>query len=218
MFLETPEGLVGPKYDVVKRADGYEIRDYEGYKVASTSMAKVGETYSLDDLAKSGTAFNTLAAYLFGANEEGKIMEMTTPVSTTSVGEMRFFLKSDGSISTTNDFPQPLAPEKDFNEQGTVKIIDVPPARLAVAKFTGFVTEGEVTRQKDALLSSLALDGVEVDTPHGTKVPHIVFQYNPPYTIPMVRRNEIAIPVRSEEDFVEESNEPLENKWKDTNK
>jgi hypothetical protein len=217
VFLETPEGLVGPKYDVVKRADGYEIRDYEGYKVASTSMAKVGETYSLDDLAKSGTAFNTLAAYLFGANEEGKIMDMTTPVSTTSVGEMRFFLKSDGSISTTDVFPQPLAPEKDFNEQGTVKIIDVPPARLAVAKFTGFVTEGEVTRQKDALLSSLALDSVEVDTPHGTKVPHIVFQYNPPYTIPIVRRNEIAIPVRSEEDFVEESNKPLESKWKDTN-
>jgi hypothetical protein len=88
--------------------------------------------------------------------------------------------------------------------------VDVPPARVAVAKFTGFVTDGEVQRQKDALLSSLAIDGVEVDAPHGAVVPHIVFQYNPPYTIPIVRRNEIAIPVRSEEDL---AGKDLESEW-----
>lgn len=213
VFLETPEGLVGPKFAVVSREEGYEIRDYEAYKVASTTMSKIGEEYSLDDITKSGTAFNTLAAYLFGANDEGRIMEMTTPVSTTSVGEMRFYLKTDGSI--TANIPEPLAPEKDFNEKGAVKIVDVPASRLAVAQFTGFVTEGEVSRQKDALLSSLAIDGVEVDTPHGVKIPHVVFQYNPPYTIPIVRRNEIAIPVRSEEEFKTESNVNLESRWKD---
>ena len=110
------------------------------------------------------------------------------------------------------DFPQPLSPEGTFNEQGAVKIVEVPAARLAVAKFTGFVTEGEVSRQKDALLSALAIDGVEVDTPHGTVIPHVIFQYNPPYTIPIVRRNEIAIPVRSEEDIVK--NNDLEKEWK----
>lgn len=201
VFLETPEGLVGPAYKVVSKGQNYEIRDYEGYCVASSSMTKVGEPYSMDDLAKGGAAFNALAAYLFGANDEGRSMEMTTPVATTSLGEMRFFLKKDGETSVT-DFPQPLAPEGTFNERGTVKIVEVPPSRLAVAKFTGFVTEGEVSRQKDALLSALALDGVEVDAPHGAVVPHIIFQYNPPYTIPIVRRNEIAIPVLSENDMV----------------
>ncbi len=208
VFLETPEGLVGPKYTVVSSGDGYEIRDYEAYTVASTSMSKVDETYSLDDITRSGTAFNTLAAYLFGANTEGKIMDMTTPVSTTSAGEMRFYLKKD-EVYAIDEYPQPLSPEKDFNEQGAVKIVDVPPSRLAVAQFTGFVTEGEVCRQKDALLSALALDGVEVDTPHGVKIPHVVFQYNPPYTLPIVRRNEIAIPVRAEEDST------LASEWKD---
>lgn len=200
IFLETPEGLVGPKYTVVSKGDGYEIRDYEGYNVASTSMAKVGEPYSPNDIAKGGAAFNALAAFLFGGNDEGKVMEMTTPVSTTSAGEMRFYLKGD----SITDFPQPLDPEDKYNEQGVVKIVEVPPARLAVAKFTGFVTEGEISRQKDALLSSLALDGLEVDAPHGGKIPYLVFQYNPPYTIPVVRRNEIAIPVRKEEDVLQE--------------
>lgn len=200
IFLETPEGLVGPKYSVVSKGDGYEIRDYEGYNVASTSMAKVGEPYSPNDIAKGGAAFNALAAFLFGGNDEEKVMEMTTPVSTTSAGEMRFYLKGD----SITDFPQPLDPDDKYNEQGVVKIVEVPPARLAVAKFTGFVTEGEISRQKDALLSSLALDGWEVDAPHGAKIPYLIFQYNPPYTIPVVRRNEIAIPVRSEEDVLQE--------------
>ena len=212
IFLETPEDLVGPSYKVVEEADGYEIRDYEGYTVASTNMAKVGEPYSVDDVVNGGAAFNTLAAYIFGANDSGTTMEMTTPVSTTSFGEMRFYLKS----STVTDFPQPLNTNTDnaaFNEECTVKLVEVPPARLAVAKFTGFVTEGEVQRQKDTLLSALSLDNVEIDVPHGSIVPHLIFQYNPPYTIPIVRRNEIAVPVRGLVLEDEPMKPSLESEW-----
>jgi len=206
VFLETPEGLAGPKYSVVSSGRGYEIRDYEGYTVASTSMAKVGESYSMDDLTKGGVAFNALAAYVFGANEDAKIMDMTTPVTTTSLGEMRFYLKEDG---VTTLFPEPLSTEDGYNEQGIVKIIEVPRATLAVARFTGFTTEGEVSRQKDALLSSLAIDSeYEVDVSHGAVIPHVIFQYNPPYTIPMVRRNEIAVPVRHADELSD-----LQSEW-----
>jgi len=206
VFLETPEGLAGPRYDVVSTGRGYEIRDYEGYRVASTSMSKVGESYSMDDLTKGGAAFNALAAYVFGANDEGRIMDMTIPVTTTSLGEMRFYLKEDG---VTALFPEPLSREDGYNEQGIVKIIEVPRARLAVARFTGFVTEGEVSRQKDALLSTLAIDSeYEVDVSHGAVVPHVIFQYNPPYTIPMVRRNEIAVPVRYADELSD-----LQSEW-----
>mmetsp|Transcript_3686 Transcript_3686/g.4695 ORF Transcript_3686/g.4695 Transcript_3686/m.4695 type:complete len:465 (-) Transcript_3686:448-1842(-) len=208
VFLETPEGLAGPKYKVVGKGQGYELREYDGYTVASTSMSMVGEPYSMDDITSGGAAFNALAAYLFGANDEGKSMEMTTPVSTTSAGEMRFCLKNDG-VTTDNPYPNPLTEEDDsFNEKGAVKIVEVPQARLAVARFTGFVTEGEVARQKDALLSSLAADGVEIDVPHGAVVPHVVFQYSPPYTIPIVRRNEVAVPVVAPDDKA-----ALEKEW-----
>lgn len=207
VFRETPEGLSGPKYTVLGTGKGYEVRDYDKYCVASSSMAKVGEPYSMDDLTKGGAAFNALAAYLFGANDEGRVMDMTTPVATTSLGEMRFYLEDD-EVST-DAFPQPLSREDEYNEQGIVKVVEVPRAKLAVARFTGFVTEGEVSRQKDALLSSLAMDSeYEVDVPHGSVVPHVVFQYNPPYTIPMVRRNEIAVPVR----YVAELNN-LQSEW-----
>lgn len=196
VFSETPEGLQGPEYKVVERAGGYEIREYEGYSVASTSMLRgVDEPYSMDDLASGGEAFNALAAYLFGANEDEKVMDMTTPVTTTSTGEMRFYLQpnADGA-----DFPQPASENDEvFNEKGAINLKTILPSRLAVKKFTGFVTEGEVARQKDALLTELSLDGVEIDVPHASVVPHVVFQYNPPYTVPILRRNEIAVPVRS---------------------
>ncbi len=202
VFLETPEGLVGPKYRVISKDEGYEIREYEGYTVASTSMTKVEEPYTMDDLTSGGEAFNALAAYLFGANDQKEVMEMTTPVTTTSTGEMRFYLKEkEGG----GDFPKPVAENDEiFNEKGSVNIQDIPAATLAVAKFTGFVTEGEVERQKDALLTALAIDGVEIDVPHASPVPHVIFQYNPPYTLPVLRRNEIGIPVRLTDDEEEE--------------
>lgn len=191
IFLDTPENLNEPKYKVIEEGVGYEIREYEGYTAAATSMSKAGEQFNLDDITSGGAAFNALAAYLFGANTEEKGMEMTVPVTTTSAGEMRFYLKKDGM----EVFPIPLAVEDTINEKGAVKVIDVPPSRVAVARFTGFVTGGEVARQKDVLLNALATDGVEIDVPHGAVVPFLVFQYNPPYTLPIVRRNEIAVPV-----------------------
>mmetsp|Transcript_19228 Transcript_19228/g.27382 ORF Transcript_19228/g.27382 Transcript_19228/m.27382 type:complete len:472 (+) Transcript_19228:91-1506(+) len=194
VFRETPEGLVEPKYKLISSSNGYEIREYDGYAAASTSMVKVGEKFSLDDIASGGAAFNAIAAYIFGANEDQRTMKMTTPVTTTSAGEMRFFLADGAEVDL---LPQPLAQEASINEKGAVKLLQVPPARLAIARFTGFVTDGEVSRQKDALLNALALDGVEIDVPHGKPVPYFIFQYNPPYTIPIVRRNEIAIPVRA---------------------
>lgn len=205
MFLETPEGLQGPAYNLVAETAGYQIRDYEGYTVASTTMGKVGEPYNMNDVANSGAAFNALAAYLFGANSEAKMMPMTTPVTTTLGGEMRFYLKN-GSVMA--DFPTPIEQDSDgVFETGAVQLVDIPPARLAVRKFTGFVTEGEVARQKDVLLQELELDGWEIDVDHGAIVPHVVFQYNPPYTIPVIRRNEIAVPMRNTE-------EPkLEEEW-----
>jgi len=190
-FLETPEGLQAPSYTVVKCMDLYEVRDYEGYTVASTTMAK-GE-----DIATAGTAFNTLASYLFGSNEDSKSMAMTTPVTTTNLGEMRFYLAE-------NNIPSP-------NSEAPIEIIDVPAARLAVRKFPGFVTDGEVARQKDTLLQALDMDGVELDVAHGAVVPHVVYQYNPPYTLPIVRRNEIAVPVKRLEDL--ESVTSLKQEW-----
>lgn len=204
VFSETPVGLNEPPYTVVTTTDDYEVRQYESYDVATTTMGKVGEKVETTDVAATGAAFNTLAAYIFGANEEGVSLEMTTPVTTTSWGEMRFYVKSNGM----QQIPSPLVDDATKYETGSVEICTIPPSRLAVRRFTGFVTEGEVNRQKEALLAALSLDDVELAVAHGEPIIHQIFQYNPPYTIPIVRRNEIAIPVLSEDEDLN-----LESEW-----
>ena len=231
VFAETPAGLEEPPYTVVYEGPDYEIREYQGYRVASTNIisteSQEDDNVDADDdddqnknnkedqysLAPNGAAFNTLAAYLFGANKEGKVMEMTTPVTTTMSGEMRFYLGAKQSVASVQP-PEPLEQDEVIvagggsgmsaassyyyysdNQPGSISIQDIPPACLAVRRFSGFVTKGEVLRQKESLLAGLALDGIALDVPHGSTVPHVVFQYNPPYTLPVLRRNEIAVAV-----------------------
>jgi SOUL heme-binding protein len=204
VWSETPVGLQEPTYTVVTTDENdYEIRDYAGYHVVATNMANTdnAEPFHLDNVSQSGTAFNSLASYIFGANSERRVMSMTTPVQTTMTGEMRFYLVSNVSGTTeappTSLFPDPLPNDESTSgyELNSLSVQYIPPARLAVRRFTGFVTDGEVSRQKEALLTALEMDGILLDVPHGQPVGHVIFQYNPPYTVPMLRRNEIAVPV-----------------------
>lgn len=216
VFLEKPEGLEEPAYTVVEENDLYEIRSYEAYTVVSTTVSSGTDTLALDGMA-AGSAFNTLASYIFGANDESKAMDMTTPVTTTSAGDMRFYVKT-----TDNEpIPQPTANTSgDKNSENTdennsgIEIVRVPAALLAIRSFAGFVTDGEVARQKDTLLQALEMDSVELDVAHGAIVPHVIFQYNSPFTLPMVRRNEIGVPVRNiAKEGDEESITSLKEEW-----
>jgi len=81
LLRRTPKGLETPKYAVVRTLDGpgtlgaAELRAYEPFTVARTSMRGSGA-------GAAGEGFNTLAAYLFGKNERAQSMAMTMPVQT----------------------------------------------------------------------------------------------------------------------------------------
>jgi len=214
VFLEKPEGLEEPSYTVVEENDLYEIRSYEAYSVVSTVVTSDSDVSALEGIA-AGSAFNTLASYLFGGNDESKVMDMTTPVTTTSAGDMRFYLNTGDN----ERIPMPTSKtagdkSTETTDESNVEIVQIPAALLAIRKFTGFVTDGEVARQKDTLLQALEMDGIELDVAHGAIVPHVVFQYNPPYSLPMVRRNEIGVPVRSRtKEGEEEPTTSLKEEW-----
>jgi hypothetical protein len=138
----------------------------------------------------TGGAFNTLAGYIFGANEAKTNMAMTTPVEIRKdaqhrgAGEaysMRFIMASP---YTTETAPRPM--------DSKVRLTTTARERLAAREFAGFATEGEVQRQLISLLSLLDRDGVTVVDPASYRI----FQYNPPYTLPWLRRNEILVEVK----------------------
>jgi hypothetical protein len=196
LWLEVPLNLEQPTYTVLKPlraapADDhkvdYEIRRYAAYAVALTELPSAVELDADGALAADamGSGFGKLAGYIFGANEANRTLAMTMPVETVAApkaganGTMAFYL---GPSSAAGSFPEPA--------DGNVRVQVVPARTVAVVRFAGFATTGAVERTRRALGAQLAQDGVNV-----RKQPLSVLQYNPPYTLPHRRRNELAVPV-----------------------
>lgn len=95
---------------------------------------------------------------------------------------MEFVLPSKLSATSA---PLPSAAE--------IFLKDVPSEMVATLEFTGFATDGEIARQRALLEDALLTDGVMFDN-----LSFKVLQYNPPYTLPWHRRNEVALKVYME--------------------
>lgn len=116
---------------------------------------------------------------------DGEKMEMTTPVITRKLEDeekwqMSFVMPSKYG----SNLPLPKDP--------SVKIKEVPKKIVAVAAFSGFVTDEEVTRRE-----SILRDALKNNSQFQVKEDALVevAQYNPPFSLPFTRRNEIALEV-----------------------
>ena len=107
---------------------------------------------------------------------------MTAPVQSTmpteSDAEMAFVFPSEFALA---DLPNPNDARVDFREE---------PAYLAaVIRFSGWINYKKAEKQWQLLRSFLAEQGIQ---PLGEPT---LNQYNPPWTLPFMRRNEIIIAV-----------------------
>ena len=171
MAIETP------KHTLIKKENGFEIREYEPMIIAETS---VRSDYS--DAASTG--FRRIASYIFGGNSASMSIEMTAPVLTNApdpedIYEIQFVMPSKHSME---DLPQP-------NSQNvTLKKVNL--GRTAVLRFGGWATEERASKYKDKLRDLLAANGY---TPNGT---FMVAQYNSPWAIPPFRKNGIIVQIK----------------------
>ncbi|XP_022144616.1 heme-binding-like protein At3g10130, chloroplastic [Momordica charantia] len=191
--LETME------FKVLSRRDEYEIREVEPYFIAETTMpGKSGF-----DFSGASQSFNVLAGYLFGKNTVKEKMEMTTPVLTSqykSDGEKMDMTTPvitknvDGKDQWKMSFvmPSKYGPNLPVPQDTSVSIREVPRKIIAVIAFSGFVTDEEVKRRESRLRDALKNDK-EFQVKAGSFVE--VAQYNPPFTLPFQRRNEIVLEV-----------------------
>ena len=187
-------GTKEPRYDVVERVSAnITIRRYPARVVAETTI----------DVSKSENpqkeAFQILAGYIFGANERRQNISMTAPVEIRAPGEkiamtapvelhttqkfvvMRFFMPANYAAA---DLPDPADPR--------VKLIELASTTVAVSEFSGRSNPDVISLRAEALLAALQPTNWK---PSG---PPTVYVYNPPWTIPFLRRNEVVIPVSSQ--------------------
>lgn len=179
-----------PKFQVVKAERDFELRDYPGLTVAEVHVAG-------DRRAALNEGFRLLAGYIFGGNAGNSKIAMTAPVSqsraqgskiamtapVTLAGEegrwtVQFTMPSEYTIE---DLPSP-------NDR-RVQLRSLPPARMAVLKFSGLTGDERValqTERLEALLRDHKLAPIGKPS---------LARYDPPWTPWFMRRNEVMVSV-----------------------
>ncbi|KAH7554078.1 hypothetical protein JRO89_XS12G0106600 [Xanthoceras sorbifolium] len=190
------------KYKVLSRSNQYEIREVESYFIAETMMP--GKTGF--DFNGASQSFNVLAEYLFGKNTKKEKMEMTTPVLTRKADGEKMEMTTPVISKRLQDqekwqmsfvMPAKYGADLPLPKDPSVRIKEVPSKVVAVIAFSGFVTDEEVKRQEFKLRNALK-DDKQFQVKKGASVE--VAQYNPPFTLPFTRRNEIALEVEKKEE------------------
>lgn len=180
-----------PKYNVIEQSGDFELREYAPKIIAETVISG-----DLDDASSAG--FKRIADYIFGNNTASaggnEKISMTAPVTMEAKSEKMSMTapvtmeKKDGkwrmdfvmpSQYTMQTLPKPNNPD--------VRLREVPSQQYAVIRFSWFAGDEKVTKKTSELLAWMKEKNI---TPKGS--PELA-RYNPPWTPPFMRRNEVMI-------------------------
>lgn len=176
-----------PSYTTVLTDDAFQIRDYPALIVAE--VAVTGEQR---EAASKG--FRLLAGYIFGGNTRRQKIAMTAPVTQAPVNEKIAMTapvtqtKSAGawivrftmpSAYTLDALPMPNDPR--------VHLRRVPAMRFAVLRFSGLAGELDVAAKGKELIAAAKARHLRATGPV------TLAQYDPPWTLWFMRRNDVLI-------------------------
>ena len=183
-------GTEEPHYTVVETLGALEIRQY-GPRIAAET------TVSGNEMASRSGGFRRLAGYIFGDNtarssiamtapvaqEAGsKTIDMTAPVVQDRIADgqwrIRFFMPANYTLQT---LPRPNNP--------AVHIVAVPPQTFGVYRYSGSISPASTAAARRELLQLLEGSG------WGPVGEPLSWFYDPPWTLPFLRRNEAAVQV-----------------------
>jgi hypothetical protein len=187
-------GTEEPAYKVIANVGPVEIRQY-GPRLAASAIVPG------DEVAARSAGFRRLASYIFGANTQSAPIPMTAPVvesgaapsasskipmtapvaqspSAGGAWTITFYMPQKYTLET---LPKPSHPG--------IEIHQVPAALDAVYRFSGIPGLKAVDKARSLLLRELSGSAWEI-----TGDP-VTWFYDPPWTLPWFRRNEVAVPV-----------------------
>lgn len=181
-------GTEEPAFAVLERVGEVEIRRYAPRIAAET------EVTGAEEQARN-EGFRRLAGYIFGGNARRDRIAMTAPVAqapgeriamTAPVAQqggegawrIRFFMPARFTLET---LPRPNDPR--------VVLVTLPEEIVAVLRFSGVPRPEAVAEHGAGLAAALAAGAW---APAG---PLQAWFYDPPWTVPALRRNEVVVPV-----------------------
>ncbi len=192
-----------PRFKVIEKlGKNIEVREYRPRIAAEVTVDE-----EWDDALNTG--FRILAGYIFGKNLSNQKVAMTAPVTSQEDSEdiseksikiamttpvtaaraeeaeaaagwkIRFYMPSKYSLDT---LPEP--------KDKRILLKELPAETFAVIKFSGWSSQDSFTKHRNELEKELS----DSSKFKAAGQPVNAF-YNPPWTLPFFRRNEILIPV-----------------------
>lgn len=181
----------GPAYETLWEGDGLEVRRYGPRVVARTLLEGTDEE-------SKNQGFRRLAGYIFGGNGGGQRISMTTPVTTESASTRIAMTtpvetaSSGGEVSMAFTMPEEWALTDLPRPNDSRVLLEEAPARLvAVSRFRGRPSPAEFQAKQADLLRAVEAAGMRTTGPAYTA------QYDPPWVLPVLRRNEVLVPVEA---------------------
>ncbi|OYY18980.1 MAG: heme-binding protein [Burkholderiales bacterium 35-55-47] len=186
-----------PKYEVLTSQAPFELRHYAPTLIAQTIVEG-------DMDAASNKGFRLIADFIFGNNlavgsEQAAKIAMTAPVTvepqsskiamtapvtiepqsgSAQQWRVHFVMPSQYTLAT---IPKP--------KNSAVTLHELPSKHFVVHRYSGFNTEARVQEKTDEALAWAKQQSLKVvGTPQ-------LSRYDPPWTLPMFRRNEIMVEV-----------------------
>ena len=196
-LLNTAMAIEEPKFETLRKEEPFEIRKYAPYLIAETSVQS-----DMDGASNKG--FRRIADFIFGNNQvtgNDKALDpkdkasskiaMTAPVVVEPLDDVKnpmlnadnwrifFVMPSQYSEAT---LPKPVNPD--------VKIRSVPAKYYAVFNYSGFNGTSKIQDYSDQLEQWIQKNNLKA-----LSSPKLA-RYDPPWTLPMFRRNEILIEIQ----------------------
>ena len=175
MIFGQTSSIESPKFELLSTTTNYEIRSY------APTIAIDGPTSSDSD----SSGFRNLAQYIgVGGspyNDKKQSISMTAPVVTYNTQNdnntrMQFILPSK-----LNNPPNPLHKDLEIKHRDS--------NIFAVMTFSGLVSHKEAIPKKDEFIKLLKKDNIKLIEP----IQWEFWRFNPPWTLPWLRTNEIAV-------------------------
>ena len=192
-LTQTSMALEKPKYEVLYEDGNIEYRLYESYLVAQTDVFVEGSYNSA-----SNEGFRRLFKYITGDNTSGSDIAMTAPVqmNMADTGQKIAMTAPVQQVATDNSLNVAFMLPSKFSMETSpvptddrVSIKQIPARIMAVIRYSGRWTEKNRTKYEFRLRENLKSHGI--NTFSGAEMA----AYNPPFTPPFMRRNEIMLEV-----------------------
>jgi len=179
------------KYEIISSQGNIEVRLYPPMIVAEAVVQG-------DRKTAINKGFRVIADYIFGNNISKTSVAMTTPVlqqksekiemtapvlqeGQAGQWKVHFVMPSSYTMAT---LPKPI--------NDSVKLIELPSKRMVVISFPGIAGEASLKKYTSELRNFIIAGKLNAQS-----APTYAF-YNPPWTLPFLRRNEVMIEIGSE--------------------